>query len=50
VTSWNDGTVHDRDRHDWLGSVALALAVPALFFGLYFGLDFALQWIAGLFA
>jgi hypothetical protein len=48
VSSWSQEPARDRDG--WVGFVALACAVPALFLGLYFALDFLLRVIAGWFA
>lgn len=49
MTSWLDETARDREPRDLRGFIAIALALPAIFFGLYLFLDFVLRWLAGWF-
>jgi hypothetical protein len=46
VTSYYENPKREPRRKEWVGIVALACSVPALFFSL----DFLLSWIAGWFA
>ena len=46
MTAWNEATQRDHNRHDWVGYIVLAVALPVMFL---VG-DFVLSWVAGLFA
>lgn len=50
MTSYYEKGERDRRRNEWVGLVVLACSVPTLFFGLFFGLNFLLQWVARVFA
>lgn len=53
MTSYYENRERKHGRNEWIGFVALACAVPILFFGLFYlftGLQALTLWMAGWFA